>query len=208
MKPFSVSSPSPVWNQQWSQRARIAFLRFSSFTLKPSERAGSTSCRLCAPLRLEAPPPPALVIKNNTLSRSFSGWAACVAGSSPLRDARALLLEIKASTFAPKAPGKMIYTPALGLSRCHSERFILSWLWLSAAEAGQSPPTPFPSLCSVVSAWMIFSIDSFVHPPRQICTCNQSPVDTGLITDLIWHPAAFLVLARTPHGRAKKKRRH
>lgn len=44
---------------------------------------------------------------------------------------------------------------------------------------------------------MIFSIDSFVHPCRQICTCNQSPVDSGLITVLIWHPAAFLVLIWT-----------
>lgn len=47
---------------------------------------------------------------------------------------------------------------------------------------------------------MIFSIDSFVHPCRQICTCNQSPVDTGLITVLIWHPAAFLVLTRTEYS--------
>lgn len=71
------------------------------------------------------------------------------------------------------------------------------YLVLALALCGRSQPaTPHPPL-SVVSAWMIFSIDSFVHPCRQICTCNQSPVDTGLITVLIWHPAAFLVLART-----------
>lgn len=70
------------------------------------------------------------------------------------------------------------------------------YLVLALALCSKSQPTS-PSLLSVVSAWMIFSIDSFVHPCRQICTCNQSPVDTGLITVLIWHPAAYLVLART-----------
>lgn len=85
----------------------------------------------------------------------------------------------------------MIYTPAFSLLRCHSERFILPWPRLSVAEAANPP------FFSVVSAWMIFSIDSFVHPCRQICTCNQSPVDSGLITVLIWHPAAFLVLIWT-----------
>lgn len=70
------------------------------------------------------------------------------------------------------------------------------YLVLALALCSRSWPTS-PSHLSVVSAWMIFSIDSFVHPCRQICTCNQSPVDTGLITVLIWHPAAFLVLART-----------
>lgn len=70
------------------------------------------------------------------------------------------------------------------------------YLVLALALCSRSWPTS-PSLLSVVSAWMIFSIDSFVRPRRQICTCNQSPVDTSLITVLIWHPAAFLVLART-----------
>lgn len=37
------------------------------------------------------------------------------------------------------------------------------------------------------------------------CTCNQSPVDAGLITVLIWHPAAFIVLART-HGWSKPQK--
>ncbi|CAB1443774.1 unnamed protein product [Pleuronectes platessa] len=40
---------------------------------------------------------------------------------------------------------------------------------------------------------------------RQICTCNQSPVDTGLITDLIWHPAAFSLSSHEPHAAERRR---
>lgn len=85
----------------------------------------------------------------------------------------------------------MIYAPAY----CDATAICL----VLALICCRKNPPPTPPL-SVVSAWMIFSIDSFVHPCGQICTCNQSPVDTGLITVLIWHPAACRVLARTQKG--------